>query len=188
LASQLRVAGVDGAWVVVVAVLSLSKVALSVGALVDGACVVIVAGDSVVDTLVGLEVARVDGACVGVVANWELGLSLDDSSGLRAALVVGLSLAVSDWCLETSLLDEGNAELVVVARVYLSGAVLRDKLWNCLASLLGVAVVNGALVSVLADFLGVDDSVDSIAGLDGACVLVSQLDWNVEAVSSVDIA
>jgi len=57
-----------------------------------------------------------------------------------------------------------------------------------LASLFSVTVVNSALVSVSANSLGLNDSLDSIASLDHAFVMVDNLDLSVAAVSTISVA
>jgi hypothetical protein len=89
--------------------------------------------------------------------------------------------------LETSCLDELDANWESLARCNLSLAVLRNKLWKNLTSLLSVTVVDSALVSVFTNSLGLNNSSDSITALDDATIRFSQLDCNVMAVTSLTI-
>jgi len=124
LASQLWVATVNGAWIIVITVSLFRKVTLSIDTLVDGANIVIFANNSSEDTLVGLCITSVHSAWVTIITSNSASWDLSQCSSSCITLVLVLGSTQSEWDFETTSWQQAQTKLVSITSDALCVTVL----------------------------------------------------------------
>jgi hypothetical protein len=188
LASVDTIARVDGARIIVIAILLFREVAQTVNTFIDSADIIIHTFRSDMNTFVSLCVTFVNCARILIVTTVDVKIFVSNKSSSRIAFVMGLRFASSSWDLEASQTKMFETNSISFTSCGFSSAIFRNEFWNSLTTLLRMAVIDSAFVGVFAIDWGIDDSFLSITSSQCACIWSFNRYNGIDAVSSLSIA